>query len=76
MNKIIEKNEEDIIKWRHYNANHLTRTFPKFFLRFDSSNYNPLIAWAMGCQLVALNIQVITIIYNLFIMRLMNAGYF
>jgi len=25
--------------------------------RVDSSNYNPLLAWAVGCQLVALNFQ-------------------
>ena len=42
--------------WRDYNVRHLTRTYPAG-LRVDSSNYNPTLAWAAGCQLVALNIQ-------------------
>ena len=42
--------------WREYNRFHMTRTYPAGF-RVDSSNYNPTIAWAMGCQLVALNFQ-------------------
>jgi phosphatidylinositol phospholipase C, delta len=42
--------------WRKYNQNHMTRTYPAG-VRVDSSNYNPTIAWAMGCQLVALNFQ-------------------
>ena len=42
--------------WRKYNQYHMTRTYPAGF-RVDSSNYNPTIPWAMGCQLVALNFQ-------------------
>ena len=42
--------------WRMYNVQHLTRTYPAG-LRVDSSNYNPILAWAVGCQLVALNFQ-------------------
>uniref|UniRef100_A0A7S2Y3R2 Phosphoinositide phospholipase C n=1 Tax=Entomoneis paludosa TaxID=265537 RepID=A0A7S2Y3R2_9STRA len=42
--------------WRQYNANHMTRTYPKG-ARVDSSNYNPMLAWAVGAQLVALNFQ-------------------
>lgn len=42
--------------WRKYNTAHLTRTYPAG-VRIDSSNYNPILAWAMGCQMVALNFQ-------------------
>lgn len=43
-------------KWRKYNVDHMTRTYPAG-TRVDSSNYNPLVAWTMGCQMVALNFQ-------------------
>eukprot|EP00591_Stephanopyxis_turris_P010094 CAMPEP_0195510440 /NCGR_PEP_ID=MMETSP0794_2-20130614/3081_1 /TAXON_ID=515487 /ORGANISM="Stephanopyxis turris, Strain CCMP 815" /LENGTH=398 /DNA_ID=CAMNT_0040637859 /DNA_START=180 /DNA_END=1376 /DNA_ORIENTATION=- len=39
-----------------YNKNHLSRTYPAG-ARVSSSNYNPVLAWSMGCQLVALNFQ-------------------
>jgi hypothetical protein len=42
--------------WTIYNQSHMTRTFPAGS-RVDSSNYNPLLAWSTGCQLVALNFQ-------------------
>eukprot|EP00529_Nitzschia_sp_RCC80_P004525 CAMPEP_0113499134 /NCGR_PEP_ID=MMETSP0014_2-20120614/31576_1 /TAXON_ID=2857 /ORGANISM="Nitzschia sp." /LENGTH=910 /DNA_ID=CAMNT_0000393269 /DNA_START=16 /DNA_END=2748 /DNA_ORIENTATION=- /assembly_acc=CAM_ASM_000159 len=42
--------------WRKYNIQHLTRTYPAG-TRVDSSNYNPVLPWAMGSQLVALNFQ-------------------
>ncbi len=42
--------------WRQYNEHHMTRTYPAG-ARVDSSNYNPVTAWSMGCQLVALNFQ-------------------
>lgn len=41
-------------EWQEYNRHHMTRTYPSG-LRVDSSNYNPTMAWAMGCQLVALS---------------------
>ena len=34
----------------------MTRIYPHGS-RVDSSNYNPIVAWAMGIQLVALNFQ-------------------
>jgi len=43
-------------RWRQYNQQHMTRTYPAG-VRVDSSNYNPILAWAMGCQMVALNFQ-------------------
>jgi hypothetical protein len=42
--------------WRKYNTGHMTRTYPAG-TRVDSSNYNPVLPWAMGCQMVALNFQ-------------------
>jgi len=43
-------------QWIRYNQRYLSRTFPSG-ARVDSSNYNPIQAWATGCQLVALNFQ-------------------
>mmetsp|Transcript_5049 Transcript_5049/g.8718 ORF Transcript_5049/g.8718 Transcript_5049/m.8718 type:complete len:338 (-) Transcript_5049:979-1992(-) len=43
-------------KWLVYNQSHMTRTYPAGS-RVDSSNYNPLLAWSVGCQMVALNFQ-------------------
>lgn len=43
-------------KWTVYNQTHMTRTYPSG-KRVDSSNYNPMLAWSTGCQLVALNFQ-------------------
>ena len=55
--KLVNKTEVDNASlWRKYNVNHMTRTYPAG-TRVDSSNYNPILAWAMGCQLVALNFQ-------------------
>ena len=42
--------------WREYNREHLTRCYPAGG-RVDSSNYNPVVSWHIGCQLVALNFQ-------------------
>ena len=42
--------------WRKYNIGHMTRTYPAG-KRVDSSNYNPVQAWSLGCQMVALNFQ-------------------
>jgi hypothetical protein len=54
--KILEKSIDNAKLWRKYNISHLTRTYPAGS-RVDSSNYNPVLAWSMGCQLVALNFQ-------------------
>lgn len=42
--------------WISYNQTHMSRTYPAG-ARVDSSNYNPLLAWSTGCQMVALNFQ-------------------
>ncbi len=54
--KILSKGEAGIAAFRAYNANHLSRIYPKGS-RFDSSNYDPMLAWQAGCQIVALNYQ-------------------
>jgi hypothetical protein len=54
--KLVEESEENPSLWREYNVHHMTRTYPAGS-RVDSSNYNPVLAWAMGGQLVALNFQ-------------------
>lgn len=56
MAKILSKTSSNTPMWRLYNVHHLTRTYPAGS-RMDSSNYNPLLAWSMGCQMVALNFQ-------------------
>ena len=54
--KIINKDPARVGQWKQYNTTHMTRIFPHGS-RVDSSNYNPVVAWAMGVQLVALNFQ-------------------
>ncbi|EMP29417.1 1-phosphatidylinositol-4,5-bisphosphate phosphodiesterase delta-1 [Chelonia mydas] len=40
----------------HHNIRHLSRVYPAGW-RTDSSNYNPVDLWNVGCQIVALNFQ-------------------
>jgi phosphatidylinositol phospholipase C delta len=54
--KLVTQYDNNPDLWRQYNTGHMTRTYPAG-TRVDSSNYNPVLAWAMGCQLVALNFQ-------------------
>ncbi|EUR71871.1 hypothetical protein PFBG_02897 [Plasmodium falciparum 7G8] len=51
--KLIKKNENEIIK---YNQKTLTRVYPSG-TRLASTNFNPLIFWNAGIQVVALNYQ-------------------
>ncbi|XP_047317348.1 phosphoinositide phospholipase C 2-like [Impatiens glandulifera] len=44
---------QDIIRFTHRN---LVRVYPKG-VRVDSSNYDPLVAWSHGAQMVAFNMQ-------------------
>ena len=44
------------IEMVQYNKRQFSRIYPKGG-RVDSSNYNPFVFWAAGCQLVALNYQ-------------------
>ncbi|CDW90514.1 1-phosphatidylinositol-bisphosphate phosphodiesterase eta-2 [Stylonychia lemnae] len=42
--------------WQDHHFSNFTRVYPKG-VRFDSSNYSPLEGWAVGAQIVALNLQ-------------------
>merc|ERR1712127_1123689 len=46
----------NVEKWKRYNVDHMSRIYPAGS-RVDSSNYNPVVSWSSGCQLVALNFQ-------------------
>ena len=45
-------------KWVVYNQSHMSRSYPAGS-RVDSSNYSPILPWAVGTQLVALNFQTV-----------------
>ncbi|KAF3775883.1 Phosphoinositide phospholipase C 6 [Nymphaea thermarum] len=51
--KAIATHPGDLVRFTQHN---LLRVYPKG-IRVDSSNYNPLIGWMYGAQLVALNMQ-------------------
>lgn len=56
-NKVRSKCRQNLAqKFTLYNQTHMSRTYPAGS-RLDSSNYNPLLAWSTGCQMVALNFQ-------------------
>ncbi|XP_013929521.1 PREDICTED: 1-phosphatidylinositol 4,5-bisphosphate phosphodiesterase delta-1 [Thamnophis sirtalis] len=54
--KILKLAQESGIDLMHHNVQHLSRIYPAGW-RTDSSNYNPVEMWNMGCQIVALNFQ-------------------
>ncbi|XP_047944379.1 phosphoinositide phospholipase C 2-like isoform X1 [Salvia hispanica] len=53
LEKAVATYTQDIVRFTQRN---LLRVYPKG-IRFDSSNYNPLIGWMHGAQMVALNMQ-------------------
>lgn len=53
LEKIALNHATEIVRFTHRN---LLRVYPKG-IRFDSSNYNPLIGWMHGAQMVAFNMQ-------------------
>ncbi|KAH6769102.1 phospholipase C 2 [Perilla frutescens var. frutescens] len=53
LEKAVITQAHDIVRFTQRN---LLRVYPKG-IRFDSSNYNPLIGWMHGAQMVALNMQ-------------------
>lgn len=53
LEKAVSTYAQDIVRFTQRN---LLRVYPKG-IRFDSSNYNPLIGWMHGAQMVALNMQ-------------------
>eukprot|EP00980_Cylindrotheca_fusiformis_P019681 scaffold6870_cov121-Cylindrotheca_fusiformis.AAC.8 len=56
LDKILGQAEKDIRNLTEFTTEHLCRTFPSWkAARADRLNVDPLHQWAMGCQLVALN---------------------
>lgn len=64
--KIVKEYSDNPDLWRKFNASHLTRIFPSNtdskdedtkskVARMPYSNYNPVLAWGMGCQMASLN---------------------
>ncbi|CAK9133854.1 unnamed protein product [Ilex paraguariensis] len=53
LEKAVINHGTDIVRFTQRN---LLRVFPKS-TRFDSSNYNPILGWMHGAQMVALNMQ-------------------
>ena len=54
--KILSKGDEGFQQLVDYNNKFLSRIYPKA-TRFDSSNFDPILFWYAGCQIVALNYQ-------------------
>ncbi|XP_041375829.1 1-phosphatidylinositol 4,5-bisphosphate phosphodiesterase gamma-1-like [Gigantopelta aegis] len=48
--------KERVVTITNYNCYQLSRVYPKF-TRVMSDNYDPMMVWACGCQMVALNYQ-------------------
>ena len=46
-----------MVLWCRFTQQNLLRIYPKG-TRVTSSNYNPLVAWSHGAQMVAFNMQV------------------
>uniref|UniRef100_A0A5B6ZR12 Phosphoinositide phospholipase C n=1 Tax=Davidia involucrata TaxID=16924 RepID=A0A5B6ZR12_DAVIN len=53
LEKAVVTHGKDIVR---FTCRNLLRVYPKG-IRFDSSNYNPLIGWMHGAQMVAFNMQ-------------------
>ena len=54
--RILGKEEDNGSLWKKYNRQHMTRTYPSGS-RVDSSNFNPILHWSVGCQMVSMNYQ-------------------
>ncbi|CAB3982771.1 1-phosphatidylinositol 4,5-bisphosphate phosphodiesterase delta-4 [Paramuricea clavata] len=72
--KFIKEKRSEFID---YNKKQLSRIYPAGS-RVDSSNYNPLMAWSAGCQIVALNFQTRSAMMDLYLGKFRqngNSGY-
>uniref|UniRef100_A0A061SJ09 Phosphoinositide phospholipase C n=1 Tax=Tetraselmis sp. GSL018 TaxID=582737 RepID=A0A061SJ09_9CHLO len=54
--QLASKQDEFRSRIVEFNKRHLSRVYPSA-MRMDSSNFDPVPAWQLGCQLVALNFQ-------------------
>ena len=60
--EMIQNNPEDErVQLRMFTEKHLCRVFPSWdgILDRKSSNYDPVLAWSLGCQLVAMNMHAV-----------------
>ncbi|XP_046839903.1 1-phosphatidylinositol 4,5-bisphosphate phosphodiesterase eta-2-like [Xenia sp. Carnegie-2017] len=72
--KLVKESTLDFIE---YNKKQLSRIYPSGS-RVDSSNFNPLMAWSVGCQIVALNFQTESVMMDLYLAKFRtngNSGY-
>jgi len=54
--QIIQGNKMEVVKWREFNKHHLTRIYSKQkILQNPLRNFNPIIPWSIGCQIVCIN---------------------
>ena len=61
MMQLLTNDESDnAYQFNDFNKSHLTRIFPsrQKKLRKKSANFNPVLPWSLGCQIVAMNQQV------------------
>ncbi|KAL7495047.1 hypothetical protein ACHAWT_003800 [Skeletonema menzelii] len=54
--RMFNQNEQNASLWKINNRKHLMRIYPSG-TRIHSSNFNPVLHWSQGCQMVALNYQ-------------------
>jgi len=57
---LCERGPSEWMKWIKFNTRHLTRTFPSKKLRQKPGNYNPMLPWSIGCQMVGMNTQTLS----------------
>ena len=57
--QIYESGDDEMYNLNKFNKTHMTRVFPskQQTLRSQSSNYNPVLAWSLGCQVASMNQQ-------------------
>jgi phosphatidylinositol phospholipase C delta len=60
MQLLTEDSDEHSLQLRELNKHHLTRIYPsrQKQLRNQSSNFNPVLPWSLGCQIASMNQQV------------------
>jgi len=57
---IYNQGKYEMASLKNFTKNHLTRVFPSKHqvMRSHSNNYNPVLAWSLGCQIASINQQV------------------
>ena len=59
IHQMYENGRDDMDGMIEFNKTHMTRVFPSKHksLRSNSNNYNPVLAWSLGCQVASMNQQ-------------------